>query len=249
MVKDNNSNGRGRDISVDLQMTFAESVFGVERTILLAKTVMCDDCTGTGAQKDVGFETCTTCNGQGQVREVRQSIFGAMQTTHECSVCHGEGKMPKKKCVTCIGLGVDKKQQEIRVKVPAGIRDGEMIRLRGMGEAISRGTAGDLYVKIHVERDPAFNREGDNIIMDLNIKLSDALLGSVYSIKTVDDSSLDLKVPAGVSIGEVLRVKGKGVPNERGKRGDMLVKLNIQLPKRLSRKAKKMFNELKNEGI
>lgn len=240
---------RGRDISVDLQFTFADAIFGVERTILLAKTAECEVCAGTGGEKDAGFEACSSCNGQGQVHETRQSILGAMTSVRECSVCHGRGRSPKKKCSPCSGLGVDKKQQEIKIKVPAGIVHGEMIRLTGMGEAVPHGVPGDLYVKVHVEAHPTFTREGNNLLMDLNIKLTDALLGGTYTITTLEGDAIDLKVPAGVAIGEVLRVKGKGVPHERSKRGDLLVTLKIQLPKRLSRRAKKIVEDLRKEGI
>lgn len=240
---------RGRDISVDLQISFAESIFGVEKTILLVKTVVCDVCGGTGGDKKTGVIKCEACNGQGKIHETRNSILGVLTSVRECEHCHGEGEIPKKKCVECSGFGVLKRQEEIRVMVPMGVQNGEVVRLSGYGEALLKGISGDLYVKIHVEPHSVFRREGSNLIMDLNIKLTDALLGGEYTIRTIDGNSLAIKIPVGVSIGEVLRVRERGVPKDKKRRGDLLIKLNIKLPKRLSGKAKKLFSELKEEGI
>lgn len=240
---------RGRDISVDLQISFAESIFGIEKTILLVKTVICDDCNGTGGDKKAGVIKCESCNGQGKIHETRNSILGALTSVRECQHCHGEGEIPKKKCVECGGFGVLKRQEEIRVIVPMGVQNGEVVRLSGYGEAILKGVSGDLYVRIHVEPHPVFRREGSNLVMDLNVKLTDALLGGEYTIKTIDGNSLAIKIPAGVSIGEILRVRERGVPKDKKRRGDLLIKLNIKLPKRLSGKARKLFSELKEEGV
>lgn len=239
---------RGRDISVDLSISFKEAIFGAEKTILLVKTVTCDKCEGSGAQKESGVETCKTCNGQGQIHETRNSILGAMTSVRECGECEGEGSVPKVRCKECSGLGILKRQEEITVSIPQGIRDGEMVRLGGKGEAIRRGASGDLYVKIHVLPHETFKREGDNLVMSLNIKLTDAVLGAEYTVSTLDGPTLTLKIPSGVAIGETLRIKGKGVPSQK-KRGDLLVRLKIELPKKLTRKAKKLFEELREEGV
>jgi len=146
-------------------------------------------------------------------------------------------------------VGVLKRQEEITIKIPSGIENGEVIRLSGAGEAVSHGVPGDLYAKIHVTPHETFRREGSHLVMDLDIKLSDALLGSEYTIRTLDSASLKIKIPALVSFGEILRVKGKGIPGAGGRAGDLLIKLNTRLPKSLSKKAKKLFEELKEEGI
>lgn len=171
---------RGRDISIDTELTFEESVFGIERNILLNK-----------------------------------------QTSKE--------------------------SEEIKVKIPAGISDGQMIRLTGKGESIPDGVSGDLYIKVHVKPHPVFRKEGYNLVMTLNIKLTDALLGATYPIKTLD-GTIDVKIPQGVKFGDILRVREKGVP-VGNKRGDILIKINIELPKKLSRKTKKLIDELREEGI
>ncbi|MCK5095911.1 MAG: J domain-containing protein [Candidatus Pacebacteria bacterium] len=240
---------RGRDISIDLEIPFTEAIFGTNRTVLLNKTSTCGACKGSGAEEGSGTETCTTCNGQGKIHETRQSFLGAVSTTRECGVCHGTGSVPKVRCKKCAGLGVNKGQNEIKIKIPSGIQNGEMIRMTGAGEAISYGVPGDLYAKIHVKPHSQFIREGDNLIMDLDIKLTDALLGAEYEIRAIDDKLIKLKVPAGVTVGETLRVRGKGVPVEGRKTGDLMVKLHIKMPLKMSRSAKKLIGELKKEGM
>ncbi len=239
---------RGRDISVDLELPFAESIFGVERKILLAKTSKCDSCGGSGAVKGAGMQTCTTCNGRGKIHETKRSFFGSFSAVTTCSVCNGRGQVPKEKCHTCRGLGVRRKDEEIVLRIPAGIEDGEVIRLSGGGEAVAGGIPGDLYAKIRVKKHPMFAKEGNNIVTHLSIKLSTALLGGEYRIQTLD-GEMPVNIPAGISLGEILRVKGKGVPYEKHKRGDLLIKLSIELPSKLSKEAERLVEQLKKEGI
>lgn len=240
---------RGRDISIDLEIPFTESIFGTERTVLLNKTSVCHACKGTGAEEGAGMETCTTCNGQGKIHETRQSFLGVVSTSRECGKCFGSGRVPKVNCKKCSGLGVVKGQSEIKIKIPAGIRNGEMIRMSGTGEAISHGVSGDLYAKIHVKNHPQFVREGDDLTMDLDIKLTDAILGAEYEIRALDGHLIQLKIPAGVAVGEILRVRGKGVPIDAKKSGDLMVKLHVKIPQRISRSARKIIEELKKEGM
>ncbi len=239
---------RGRDISIDVELSFSESIFGTERRILLSKTTTCDTCKGSGAKPGAKMETCKTCNGKGKIRENRRSIFGPVQTTKTCEECEGKGLVPSEKCAVCHGSGVTRKQGEIVVKVPVGIEDGEVVRLGGAGEAIREGAAGDLYVKIHVTKHPLFRREGSNLVMDLSVKLSSALLGDEYTIETLD-GKVTVKIPEGIKPGEILRLRGKGIPLDRSKRGDLLIKINIDLPQKLSKDAKKLIEELKRQGI
>jgi molecular chaperone DnaJ len=239
---------RGRDISIDIELSFSESIFGVERKVLLTKTSTCTVCNGNGAKPGTEMTTCSTCNGKGKVHENRRSIFGQVSVTATCKTCHGSGKVPKEKCSTCQGAGVTKKQEEIAVKVPAGIEDGEMIRMTAMGEAISGGTPGDLYIKIHVKPHPVFRKEGLNLVLDHSIKVSTALLGGEYELETLD-GKITVKIPEGITHGEILRVKGKGVPADRNRRGDILIRINIELPHKLSKNARHLIEELKKEGL
>ncbi|MCX6747643.1 MAG: molecular chaperone DnaJ [Candidatus Nomurabacteria bacterium] len=238
---------RGRDISTEIQISFSDSVFGVNRKILITKTSNCITCHGSGAKKDTKMEKCKTCNGQGKLHEAKRTILGTISTTKVCDSCLGAGEVPKEVCDTCRGKGVLRREEEISIAIPAGMRDGEMIRMTGMGEAISKGTAGDLYIKINVIPHPVFKRDGSDLVMNLNIKLSDALLGTKHPIQTLD-GDIEVAIPEGVSINEILRVKGKGVP-VKGKRGDLLIKLNIKLPNKLSRKERELIEELRKEGI
>jgi molecular chaperone DnaJ len=239
---------RGRDISIDLELNFKESIFGTKRRVLLAKTAQCETCHGSGAEPGTKLETCKYCNGSGKIHETNNSFFGTITMQSPCRHCHATGKVPEQKCHTCRGEGVYKKQEEIEIAVPAGIEGGEMIRLTGAGEAVQGGASGDLYVKVHVQPDPRFKKDGPNITTDLSVKLSDALLGSDYTIQTLDGEEV-VSVPAGVTHGELLRVKGKGVPNNHGKRGDLFVRVKITLPQKLSRSAKALVEKLKEEGI
>ncbi len=239
---------RGRDISIDIELSFEDSIFGVERTVLLNKVSKCDNCGGNGAEKGSSLETCNTCNGKGSLREVKRTFFGQFESTTTCEVCHGTGKTPKVKCQTCYGKGILKKESEIKVKIPAGIENGEMIRLSGGGEAISAGDTGDLYIKIYVKKHPLFRKEGQNLLTDLQVKLTDALLGGEETLKTLD-GDIKIKIPEGVTHGETLRIKGKGVPYEKNHRGDILIKLHIAIPRKLSKEARKTIESLKKEGI
>jgi len=239
---------RGRDISTQIKLTFEESIFGVTKVIKINKLSTCDECNGSGAQKGTKLVTCKTCNGRGKVQEIRRSIFGNFTSVKVCDVCHGSGKIPEKKCSKCKGSGVHKKDEEIKVNIPAGINDGEMVRLNGMGEAISRGTSGDLYVKVSVTSHPTFKRENNNLIMDLKIKLTDALLGFTYKLKTLENKVVEVKIPERTQHKDLLRVRGKGVPYGNN-RGDIIIRILIEMPSKLSKKEKELIEKLKEEGI
>lgn len=239
---------RGNDISIDLQISFKEAVFGVSRKVSLTKNSVCDKCEGTGGKRGTSMKICSVCNGNGKIHETKRSMLGTFSSVRACEDCRGTGQVPKEKCESCRGQGVKKDQTEISINVPAGINDGEMIRLTGAGEAIVGGTPGDLYVKIHVASHSLFKKEGFNLTTDLNIKLTDALLGAEYTLETLD-GKIKIKVPAGVNHKEILRVKGKGVPMGGSKRGDVLVKIKIELPSKINRKIKELIEELKKEGI
>lgn len=239
---------RGRDISIDIELPFREAIFGTERRVLIAKTAECDACKGSGAAKGSKMNSCTACNGKGNVRESRNSFFGTFTSVRVCPHCHGKGEMPEKACEVCRGAGIGKREEEIRVLVPAGVEDGEMIRMPGRGEFAQGGSAGDLYVKLHIKADSRFSRESNNLVTTLPIKLSDALLGGEYRLQSLDGEEM-LRVPAGVAHGEVLRVRGKGVPYGRGSRGDLLVEVHVEFPKKLSKSARELVEKLRREGL
>jgi len=239
---------RGRDISIDLEIPFKDAAFGTTRTVLIAKVSTCDLCKGSGAKPGTPQETCTICNGAGKLHETRNSILGQFSSVRVCDACEGTGKVPKEKCVECRGHGVKRKEEEIQVAIPAGIDNGEMIRMPQQGEASKAGVAGDLYVKIHVKPHSTFRRDGFNLVMDLPIKLTDALLGTTVSIETLEGKTLEVKIPVMRNVQELLRVAGKGIPGQGG-RGDLIIRLEVALPHKLSGKAKKSVEELKSEGL
>ena len=240
---------RGADISVDIQLTFEESIFGAEKEIALTKASKCQTCAGSGAAPGSGMETCKTCNGKGRINETRRSFIVVFNTTKTCETCHGLGQIPKIKCADCRGSGVVERKQEITVRIPAGIEDGEVVRLTGMGEAVPFGATGDLYVRVHVRVHPHIRKEGENLVTELGVKLTQALSGAEVNLRTLD-GDLTLTIPAGSNTGDVLRVRGKGVPSERtGRRGDLLIRIHVDMPKKLSREAKRLIESLKNEGI
>ena len=241
---------RGRDISLEIDVPFTEAIFGTERNVLLSKVSTCELCAGSGAKPGTKKKTCTTCNGQGKVHDVKRTFMGNFQTVKTCETCHGVGQVPEEKCPECRGNGVLNKREEVNISIPAGIANGEMIRMTGMGEAVAQGVTGDLYVKINVIPHKIWKREGNDLVITHEIKLTDALLGVKHSIDGLD-GAIEMEIAPGTQSGEVMRVKGRGVPHvhEKGKRGDVLVKLSIAMPKKLSKKAVAFIEGLKEEGL
>jgi molecular chaperone DnaJ len=239
---------RGRDISIDIELSFKESIFGAERRVLISKMAVCETCSGSGAKPGSSMKTCQTCNGKGELRETRNTFFGNFTSARLCPTCSGKGTVPETPCDNCRGEGILKRQEEIQIAVPAGVQDGEMIRMPGRGEAAKGGGSGDLYVKLHVKRDAAFSREGNNLTTALPIKLTDALLGGEYRIRTLDGEEV-INVPAGIAHHEVIKIKGKGVPTARASRGDLLVRIDIEFPKKLSKTARDLIDKLRAEGL
>lgn len=241
---------RGSDISVDIELSFKDAVFGVERTIALTKHSSCVVCKGSGAKPGTKMKECATCKGKGRIQETVRTILGTFAQERVCTHCHGVGKIPEEKCSTCKGAGIVRKEETYTIKIPAGVQSGEMVRLSGAGEAVQGGSPGDLYVRIYVAPHKMFKREGHNLAMTLGVKLSDALLGAEYPVETLD-GEIRVKIPRGVSSGEVLRVRDKGVPLDQSgkKRGDLLLKVDIKTPAKLSRTAEKLIEDLRKEGL
>ncbi len=242
---------RGRDISIDIEISFKESVFGVTRTVLVSKNSECSRCNGNGAEPNTKTKTCPTCNGKGQVVEQRRSPFGVFQSAAVCSTCHGRKTVPEKPCTTCKGHGIEHRQEELSIAIPAGIDNGQMIRMTGAGEAVTGGASGDLYIKIHIQPHKNFRKEGFNLVTELPVKITDTLIGAEYKLETLD-GTVTVKVPPLNSTDEILRVKGKGVPIEgvgSKRRGDLLIRIKVEFPKKLSTDAKKLLEKLKEEGV
>lgn len=239
---------KGSDIQVDVEISFKESVFGVEKTIALNKNSECKRCHGNGAEPNSDMQSCKKCDGKGVIKEIKRTIFGQVASEKVCDECFGVGAIPKNKCSECRGSGVKNSREEISIKIPSGIENDEMLRVNGRGEFIRGGSAGDLYIKVHVLKDKHIHKEGGNLVMDLDVRLTDALLGADYKIETLD-GPLTIAIPEGIKIGEILRVKGKGVPLGNNHRGDLYVRTKIVIPNRLSKKAKELVKELQKESI
>lgn len=239
---------RGSDISIGIDISFQEAIFGAKRSIIIQRTAECEICSGSGAEPLSKKKKCQLCHGTGTVRENRKSVFGSFTSLAECGSCGGAGEVPEKICNSCKGLGVKRKQQNIDVDIPTGIQGGEIIKLIGFGEATHGGFTGDLYIRINVMQHSVFRREGDDLLLDLHLPLSSMLLGSEEKISTLEGSIL-VKIPELSNSGDFLRVRAKGVPKNRGNRGDLLIRLYQKLPKKLSSNAKKILEDLKKEGL
>jgi molecular chaperone DnaJ len=240
---------KGADITVDVKITFKESMFGVDKKVTMNKTSTCSHCKGQGGEPGTDYANCGTCNGKGTVRDTKRTILGSISTTRTCDTCKGKGKVPRQKCSVCHGQGIQKKTDDLEFHIPAGIEHGEVLRLSGAGEAIIGGIPGDLYIRIHVTPDPQFKKQGHDLHLDLHIKLSEALLGVEKNI-TTHDGNLSLKIPEGIAFNQVLRVKEKGVVmGKKKERGDLLIHIKIDMPKKMSKKARTLVDELREEGV
>jgi molecular chaperone DnaJ len=239
---------RGSDLQTSISLDFKESIFGVERELKITKPSTCMTCKGNGAKPGTEFHTCAQCNGKGVVKNIQRTILGSIATTQVCDKCHGTGKIPKTPCEHCRGRGVVNESRTIKISVPAGIQNGETLRLAGMGEAVQGGQTGDLYVRVSVSAHKTITRERSDLVSNLSIKLTDALLGATYAVETLDGMET-VHIPAGTKIGDTITIKGKGVPVSSSKRGNFVIRLNIKLPEKLSKKAKEVIEELKKEGI
>jgi len=237
---------KGADIEMDIEVDFKQAAFGDEKLINLYKNIVCPHCTGNGAEPGTKINTCQTCGGSGRQTRVQQTFLGAIQTQTTCQDCQGQGKKPEKKCTKCSGLGIIKKETEIKINIPAGIDNGETIKLSGQGEAGLNGLTGDLYIHVRIKPDPHFERQGYHVLTNQQISFSQAALGDKINIETIEGLVV-LKIPAGTQSGTKFRLKGKGIPKLRGHgRGDHWVQIDVKVPKNLSRKQKELlkdFNE------
>ena len=238
----------GRDIQVDVELDFKEAAFGVEKEISLRKQSKCDVCNGSGGEPGSKLEKCDSCGGQGQVVQNQRTFLGTMQTVATCPDCHGRGEKPGKKCKHCGGDGILAKSVSLKVKIPAGIDEGQSIRLNGHGETAPHGGgSGDLYVRAHLKPNHYFHREGFDVYTDLIISFTQAVLGDKIEIETLD-GKIKIVIPEGVEHGQLIRLKGQGIEKlGRSGRGDHYVRVKIRVPKRISRETRKKLEDLGRE--
>ena len=236
---------RGSNLRVKVTLTLSEIANGVEKKIKVKKYVECKSCRGTGAQGGSSFSTCSSCRGTGQVTRIQNTILGQMQTSSTCPNCNGEGKIITNKCNSCAGEGVTRDEEIITINIPAGVAEGMQLSVSGRGNAARRGgVSGDLLILIHEEEHPELVRDGNDLLYNLFVSIPDALLGTAAEIPTIDNN-VKVKIEAGTQPGKILRLRGKGLPDINGYgRGDLLVKINVWIPKSLDRDEKKIMEKL-----
>lgn len=244
---------RGADLRYDMEITFEEAAFGVEKEISLKRAERCEHCHGEGAEPGSKVETCPECHGSGYVRFTQNTMFGQMVNERPCSRCHGEGKIISHPCKECGGSGTVKKTKKLKVKIPAGVDNGSRLRVGGEGEAgLKGGPSGDLYVYLYVKPHKFFERDGTTVLCEVPINIVQATLGAEIKVPTLD-GQVTMKVPEGTQPGKVMRLKGKGIPSLRGGgRGDQLVRMKVVVPTKLTDKQKdalQKFADISKDNI
>lgn len=231
---------RGQDVETDLTLSFEDALAGVTTTLRVSGRSPCGTCAGSGARPGTSPVPCPTCGGVGTVAHDQ----GLFSFSEPCRACGGTGRQIPEPCPTCHGSGAVDRPREIRARIPAGVKDGARIRLKGKGEPGAGGApAGDLFVNVHVEAHPLFGRRGEHVTLTVPITFSEAALGSKVRVPTSDGDWVTLRIPAGTESGRTFRVRGRGAPKPSGGRADLLVTVDIAVPRKLSRQQRKLLEE------
>ena len=235
---------RGSDLIYELEIELKEAASGADKHITIPKMERCEECNGKGVKSDSDIITCPDCNGSGAVRHTRRTPFGMFQTVTTCSTCHSEGTTIKNPCRQCHGTGVVERTKKIKIEIPPGVDDGTRLRIAGEGEAGEKGgPSGDLFVRVHIKPSKVFERQGDDIYMEMPISFAAAALGSEIEVPTIDGKA-KMKIPSGTQSNTIFKLRGKGIPNLRGYgTGDQKVRVIIDVPKSLSKKQKELLEE------
>jgi molecular chaperone DnaJ len=236
---------KGSNLRVKVKLSLKDVANGVEKKIKVKKYKACNTCDGSGAKNGTAKTTCSTCRGTGQVTRVTNTFLGQMQTASACPTCHGEGTTISQKCEVCYGEGIVKEEEVIKINIPAGVAEGMQVKMSGKGNAARRGGVnGDLLVIIQEEEHPELTRDGSDLIYNLYLSIPQATLGSTIEIPTVEGKA-KIKIEAGTQPGRILRLRGKGVPEVNGYgRGDLLVQINVWIPKHIEKEEKKLFEKM-----
>jgi molecular chaperone DnaJ len=240
---------KGTNLRVKVRLTLQEIATGTEKKLKVTKYDTCDSCNGTGAADASSMATCNTCKGSGHITRVTNTMLGQMQTTSVCPTCGGEGKTITKKCTACYGEGIVQKEEIIKINIPAGVAKGMQMTVNGKGNAPRRGGVnGDLLVVFDEEDHPELIREGNDLIFNLFISVPDAVLGTHVEVPTVENN-VKIKIEPGTQPGKILRLRGKGLPEVNGYgRGDLLVNVNVWIPKSMTKEEQKTFEKFKESG-
>ena len=235
------------DLRYDMKITLKEAATGIEQEINLKRDEQCPHCNGTGGEPGTPLNTCPNCGGRGELRQIQQTMFGQVIRVATCPHCNGRGKTVETPCSECHGKRTVREKRSIRVQIPPGVESGSMLRLKDQGASQGGSRPGDLYVVVHVESDKTFERIGDNILLELPITITQATLGAELEVPTLL-SKAKLKIPAGTQPDTVLRLKGQGMPRARWKgKGDQLVRIRVEVPKKLNRRQRELLEELAGE--
>jgi molecular chaperone DnaJ len=239
---------RGSDLRYDVEITLEEAAEGVEKHISIPKLSTCERCGGTGARSDSDIVECPDCGGSGVVRKTQRTPFGMFSTTTTCRKCHGQGKYIKEECPICDGTGVVKETRKLEINIPAGAEEGTNLRIRGEGEAGQKSAeSGDLFIVVHVKEHDIFERHGDDIFVEIKISFTTAALGGEVQVPTIKGKA-KLSIPSGTQAGTVFKMRDLGIPYLHGSgRGDELVKVEIDIPKRLSSRQKALLHDFEKE--
>ena len=239
-----NAPQRGETLQQRIMLSFEEAAFGCEKEITINRTESCDECGGTGAEKGTSVETCSNCHGSGVVMQTQRTPLGMFQTQGACPNCRGTGKIIRKPCKKCGGTGKMRKSRTLKVKIPAGIDDGQSIQLRGQGNAgVNGGPSGDVIVTISIRPHPLFTRDGNNVICEIPISFPQAALGDTLQVPTID-GKVEYTIPEGTQTGTVFRLRDKGIQNVNGRgRGDQYVRVNIEVPTHLTDHQKRLLRD------
>jgi molecular chaperone DnaJ len=244
-TRSRNAPRRGADLSSHIKLSFEEAAFGVEKEIKITRDEECSTCHGTGAKPGTSPTTCPQCNGTGEMRQVHQTLLGSMVQVVTCPRCNGRGEIIETPCPTCNGRGLERKTISKMVTIPAGVSNGVQIRLAGEGQpGINGGPNGNFYLEIEVEKHPFFRRTGDDILLDLDINIAQAVLGDEIHIPTLN-GDVSLRIPPGTQPGKTFRLRERGISHLRGGgRGDQLVTVSVQIPHRLTADQRTLFEQL-----
>jgi molecular chaperone DnaJ len=240
-----NTPRRGADLNLFVSLTFEEAAFGIEKEIEITRDEICSNCRGIGAEPGTSAARCTTCEGRGEVRQVRQTFLGSMVQVTTCPTCNGQGEVITTPCSSCRGSGLERRTLKKVVPIPAGVDNGTQIRLAGEGQpGVYGGPNGNLYLEIQVKPHKYFRRKQNDVLLDLTVNIAQATLGADIEVPTIDGLT-KLNIPPGTQPGKIFTMKSKGINNLRGSgRGDQKVIINVEVPTRLTSEQRKLFEEL-----
>ena len=242
---------RGSDIQIDIEISLEETLNNIKKEVTLKKDILCDRCSGNGAEPGTKINECFSCRGAGEVQEIKKTFLGSFTRWGICPECAGEGQKPEKPCNVCSGDGLIKGEEHVIINIPAGVDSNQMMEIAGKGNAGKKNAQpGNLYIRVLVKLHRVFKRRGDDLVTSLPITYSQAVLGDKIDIPTLEEDTIREKVSSGTESGRVMKIKNRGIPHfSRFGRGDLYVQLNIEIPKSLTKDQKKLLNELKEKGL